>query len=285
MDREEAKNILQLCRPGNESDLNDPLIAEAFEVLESDSELQIWFEDQQEFDTAFAAQMKAIEPPADLKASILVGMRAHHAQAAAEPESAIDFKAEAARHEATPQREPITQRSSSNWWRNPWVGIAALFVFMMIIIGVPRGGDDAQLAQNDPALAGLPAVLPFLSDQIDNMKSWGFDKRHKDVNQLQSYLASTGAPSPRKLCDKLANTPTLGCVTFEYEDAKLSMICFKDGEVYHLITADAAAFPAACPKQPAVYEIRDKAFKVWVDGDQLNILTIHGTKNDIPEFI
>lgn len=274
MDREEAKNILQLCRPGNESDLSDPLIAEAFEILEGDSELQIWFEDQQAFDTEFTAQMEAIEPPADLKASILAGMRAHQVHA---EEPAIDFEAA--------QSEPAIERSNSTWWRSPWVGIAALFVFMMIIIAVPRDGQDSQLAQNDPALAGLPAVLPFLSDKIDDMKAWSFDKRSKEASQLQSYLASTGAPSPKKLCTQLASTPTLGCVTFDYEGSKLSMICFKDGEVYHLFTADAANFPDACPKAPEVYEIKDKAFKVWVEGDQLNILTIHGTKKDIPEFI
>ena len=51
MDREEAQNILQLCRPDNSEDRNDPLIAEALELLNQDAELRAWFEEQQALDT------------------------------------------------------------------------------------------------------------------------------------------------------------------------------------------------------------------------------------------
>jgi hypothetical protein len=274
MDRDEAKNILQLCRPGNESDRNDPLIAAALALLDTDAELRTWFDAQQAFDATIAAELETIDPPADLKAAILAGMRAHvlHAEPVVEFSTAQEF----------PEHPRPAQ--NSNWWRNPWIGIAAIFVFMMVFLNVPRG-QDVQLAQNDPALSGLPSVLPFLADQIDGMKSWSFDKRDDNATQLQNYLASTGVPSPKKLCKKMQETPTIGCVTFNYNGSKLSMICFKDGEVFHLITGLAADFPDACPKQPQVYQIKDQAFKVWVDGDQLNILTIHGTTDDIPEFI
>lgn len=267
MDRAEAQNILQLCRPDNEADRQDPLIAEALAMLETDAELRTWFEEQQTFDADIAAQFETIIPPADLKASILAGMRAH--QVHAEPTAAAP--------------ETIVQTSQA-WWRNPWVGIAALFVIMMVIMSAPGGNQDQQLAVNNPALSGLPPVIPFLSDKIDGLKAWQFDKRNNDAAQLQTYLASTGSPSP-SLCDQLANTPTIGCVTFNYNGTKLSMICFKDGEVYHLITADKANFPDTLSTQPEVFELNDKAFKIWVENDQVNILTIHGTKNDIPEFI
>ena len=51
MDREEAQYILQLCRPDNSEDRNDPLIAEALELLNQDAELRAWFEEQQALDT------------------------------------------------------------------------------------------------------------------------------------------------------------------------------------------------------------------------------------------
>ena len=63
------------------------------------------------------------------------------------------------------------------------------------------------------------------------------------------------------------------------------MICFKNGNVYHLITADKATYPDVLPAEPAVYQCTDKAFKLWVDGNQVKILSVHGTKEDIPEFI
>ncbi len=275
MDRDEAQNILQLYRPGNESDRNDPLIAEAFDLLETDAELRAWFEEQQSFDSAMSAHLEELQPPADLKAAILAGMRAHQIEAA----SQVDFPSEQTTH-----REANTR--SKAWWLNPWVGIAALFVVMLAIFAAPRNGaKSTQLAQNNIALSGMPPVLNFLSEQIDDLSIFKFDKRDEHASELQSYLASTGAPSPRKLCDKMANTPTIGCVTFDYNNTKLSMICFKDGAVYHLITAQKAGFPDALPNEPKVFQLNDKAFKIWVEGDQVNILSIHGTEKDIPEFI
>lgn len=267
MDRAEAQNILQLCRPGNESDRQDPLIAEALTMLENDAELRVWFEEQQAFDAEIAAQLEAVTPPEDLKASILAGMRAHRVHVESPKENA-----------------EVIVKTSAAWWRNPWVGIAALFVFMMVIISAPKGTHNQQLAQNGPALGGLPPVIPFLSEKIDGLKTWQFDQRNNDPAQLQTYLSSTGSPSP-SLCDRLANTPSIGCVTFNYNGTKLSMICFKDAQVYHLITAEKAGFPDTLSTQPQIFELNNKAFKIWVEGEQINILTIKGTKNDIPEFI
>ena len=285
MDREEAKNILQLCCPGVEADRNDPLIAKALEVLKQDPELQIWFEDQQAFDSEFSAQIKSIEPPEGLKAAILAGMRAHQIEAeSAAPlteKSTTDFQAE----QTNNRSELANEHSNSAWWRNPWVGIAALFVFMLVIIQAPSGNEDPQIAQKDPAISGLPPVLPFISKHIDEMSIFSFDKKSKEAHELQSYLASTGAPSPKNLVSVLADMPAAGCVTLEFNGREMSMICFKEGEIYHLITANAADFPDACPKNPAIYEHKDKAFKMWVEEGQLKIFTVHGTKKDIPEFI
>jgi len=292
MDRDEAKNILQLCRPGNASDLNDPLIVEAFELLENNSALQVWFEDQQGFDKKVAANLEAIEPPADLKSSILAGMRAHQKKSVAPAVTDVPTTPSASVPPLASQPQPVSAHDTAPaastthkaWWHNPWVGIAAVFVLMLLIITVPRA-DDAQLAQNDQALSGLPPILPFLSDKIDGMTLFGFDKKNESAQELKTFLISSGAPAPKNLRAQLASMPTIGCVTFDFNGSQLSMICFKDGETYHLITADAADFPDACPKGPQLFEMRDKAFKVWIEDDQLNILTIHGTKNDIPEFI
>ncbi|MGC6424977.1 MAG: hypothetical protein ACON4O_08345 [Lentimonas sp.] len=303
MNREEAKNILQLCRPGVAADLEDPLIAEAFQMLEQDSELMVWFEQQQAFDTEFSAQLENIEPPADLKASILAGMRAHQKIAdAPEPETDPDLAPEPFFASSEPDLDPDSvpeplfekpktskntapQTCNASWWRSPWIGIAALLVLMLVFTQLPRESGDRRPARTDPALSGLPPILPFLSEQIDEMKFFSFDKRDRDVNTLRAYLASKGAPSPKDLPQELAKIGTLGCVTFNFEGSKLSMICFDDGNVYHLITADAADFLDLLQKTPRVYELDDKAFKIWVEDDLINILTIHGTKEEIPQFI
>ena len=47
MERNEAKAILELHRPGNTDDRDDPLIAEALQQLDTDAELRDWFDAQQ----------------------------------------------------------------------------------------------------------------------------------------------------------------------------------------------------------------------------------------------
>jgi hypothetical protein len=273
MTREEAKQLLELCRPGNQEDRQDPALAVAFALLETDAELKSWFDQQQAVDARISQQINTLEAPADLKASILAGMHLHRAHATEEnSEPIIPFP-----HEAKQTARPRA------WWQSPWTGIAALLVVMMVILNVPK----SESPDNQAALAGLPPVIQFLSQEISSLKSnqLQFDKRDSNAGNLQTFLASSQAPSPQSIPNYLDKMPTLGCITFEYEGAKLSMICFKNGEVYHLITAEKATFPGTLPTSPEVFECKDKAFRVWVEGEQVKILSVEGTKEDIPEFI
>ena len=264
MTREEAQNILQVCRPGNNEDFNDPLIAEAMALLEKDSELKAWFEAEQAFDTQMAAELEAIAPPADLKASLLAGMRAHSLQA----------------EESSTEAAVATTRAA--WWRNPWIGIAALFVFMAVIMNQPSDpAANLRVAQ----ASAVPGVLQFLSDRIDGLQPDSFDKRDAQFEALQSFLVSHGKPSPATKPPCFNKMQTIGCVTFDYGDTKLSMICFNNGSLYHLSTATKVNFPDELPDEPQTYQLKDKAFKLWIEGDQVRIITVHGTEEDIPEFI
>jgi hypothetical protein len=318
MHRDEAKQLLELCRPGCEADRHDPALARAFARLETDSELRAWFEQQQVVDARISDCLNALEAPADLKAGILAGMHLHRAQnglnsrrsasygrqeAELQPEQSdqpdqpdtTDPESWSApfRASATQDRpgrrcaEPATQDSAvRSWWLNPWTGIAALFVMAMVLLNLPVG-DPAGEGSAPPqiAVAGLPPVLQFLSREIDSLKTRQFEKRDDQAAILQAYLAGTEAPSPANIPECLAKMATLGCITFEYETAKFSMICFKNGEVYHLITADKATYPGRLPSEPEVFQCPDKTFRVWVDGEQVKILTVHGTPENLPEFI
>src|SRR5947207_357824 len=70
MNRETAKHILQSRRPSGQDD-QDPQIAEALALAESDPELKQWFEDQHAFDAALAQHMQSTPLPADLKQKVL----------------------------------------------------------------------------------------------------------------------------------------------------------------------------------------------------------------------
>lgn len=281
MNHEEAKQLLELCRPGCEEDRQDPALAEAFALLDTDDELKAWFEEQQAVDVRISDSINSIEVPTDLKASILAGMHLHQAHAASkqqDDEAPIPFAPEL-------DDKKTDNHQSHAWWQSPWVGIAALLVVAMILLkpGVqPEGTANTQVA-----IAGLPPVIEFLSQEISALKSsqLQFDKQDVNPSELQAFLASNHAPSPQSIPGCLKEMPTLGCVTFEYEDVKLSMICFKEDTVYHLITADKANYPGELPAEPEVFQCHGQAFKVWVDGEQVKILSVEGNKEKLPEFI
>jgi len=74
MTHEDAKFILHAYRPDG-SDAADPTFAAALKMAKEDPVLAKWFERQQAFDRAVAAKLRAIEPPAELRAAILAGGR------------------------------------------------------------------------------------------------------------------------------------------------------------------------------------------------------------------
>lgn len=277
MERDEAKAILELCRPGDADDLRDPMIAEAFRLLDSDAALKAWFDEQQHTDAQIAESYHQLEPPAGLKAGILAGMRAHSLAT----ESALD---------PAPTPLPTTSGSpAQGWWRKPWISAAAVFALLFLVLAVPRSGEETRPASADAQVleANIPAMVQFLAGEIDAVCSHqrSFAKQSSRPAALQAYLASAGLPSPSVLPAPVHGTPSLGCFTFDFDGAKMSMICFQRDRLIHLTTVCLQDCKGLFTEEPAVYEIRDQAFRVWVEDAQVQILSVHGTKETLPEFI
>ncbi|MBC8040663.1 MAG: hypothetical protein H7Y06_08985 [Opitutaceae bacterium] len=75
MNSNEAKFILQARRPDGSDDA-EPRFSEALEQARRDPALTEWLAREQGFDTAVATKLRAVQPPADLRAAILAGARA-----------------------------------------------------------------------------------------------------------------------------------------------------------------------------------------------------------------
>ena len=286
MTHEEAQNILQLCRPDHVEDLSDPLIAEALEQMEQDSELCVWFEEQQLFDAEIYAEFNRIKPPEDLKATILKGMQEQISPPENEPSPA---------ESATSNTVHTSDTARVSWFR-PWMGIAAVFLVAAVFLALPRKQPPQQLTESGPTtdsiatVAGIPDLIEFLGKRISDFNGSKFDKRSEAVGELKSFLAVAGMPSPGEIPQKLEALPTLGCATFDYEGTQLSMICFKDDKVYHLITINKAdlnsdRLPEYSSPEATFFEHRQQAFKLWSGEEQIYILCVEGTKEEIPEFI
>ena len=300
MNSEEAKDILQLCRPDHIEDLNDPLITEALEKLEQDSNLCAWFEEQQMVDAEISAELGRIMPAANLKESILSGMQERFESS---ENGADDAPAEKDFSTRPAEQVPVAAKSSSKiLWFRPLIGLAAVFLFASLLFVHSRRESAPSLAdQNLPAddksvinssvtVAGIPDIIQFLGHQIADFDGSKFDKRSERVDELQTYLASSNMPNPSKIPQRLEAAPTIGCVTFDYGGTKMSMICFRNGKVYHLITVNKTDLNghhllSDNSSEAKFFEHREQAFKVWSEGDKVYIFCTKGTKKDIPEFI
>lgn len=74
MNNTEAKFILQACRPDGQ-DAADSRFAEAFAQAKQDPVLGEWLARERDFDATVAAKLRAVQPPAGLRAAILAGAR------------------------------------------------------------------------------------------------------------------------------------------------------------------------------------------------------------------
>lgn len=145
MTNEEAKFILQACRP-NGADASDPAFRAALEQAQLDPELGRWFERQQAFDRAMAGKLRSIQPPADLRESILAGAKAG-------------------------------QTGPSPWWRRPqWLAAAAVLV-LTFLVGVggflgtrADAADDFPVFATDYVTAGF--FLKEHGADIEKLRSW-----------------------------------------------------------------------------------------------------------------
>ncbi len=133
MNTTEAKFILQACRPDGQ-DSTDPHFEEAFAQARHDPALGEWLARERAFDTAVAAKLRMVQPPAELRAAILAGARMSRPQP---------------------------------WWRQSRV--LALAASVTLVFGLAASwtfrspaGDDQQLALGVMAEMSSPAHHPVV---------------------------------------------------------------------------------------------------------------------------
>ena len=192
MKTEEAKIILASVH--RESDrTSDADISEAFALLDSDPELQDWFEQEQAFDAAITNKLAEIEPPADLKAK-LVGL--------------LD-------ENTAPESSDIAR---VHWLRSPLLAAAAAVALVSFF--------TIQLFTG-PAKAG--SFDSFRSDMVEIAHGGlKLDHHEKDLDRLYDWLNKVGATCPDELPVCVECTETVGCKIIDWNDDKVTLICLRN---------------------------------------------------------
>jgi hypothetical protein len=161
MDKKEAEFVLSAYRP-NGKDADDSQISTALKMADCDPHLKSWFESEVRQDQIIADKLKELQPPSNLRAQILAGMR----MAASRP-----------------------------WWhRPPVMAIAAsLIVVFGLIFSWNRPAYDSDFAEfraNAVSYSAGFISLDFLSDDLPTMAGWLKDKKAPAVTDLAGRLGS-----------------------------------------------------------------------------------------------
>ena len=106
------------------------------------------------------------------------------------------------------------------WWRQRAslavaAGLALLLVWGGFWINRPSEGKQALFR----AEMGV-----FLDLHLKSL-----DQESSDVQTLQTWLAGRDAPTQFALPAGLQGVPSLGCKVLQYQGAKVSLVCFRDG--------------------------------------------------------
>ncbi len=236
---------LQAMRP-NGRDEHDPVLAQARQHAAADPALGDWFAREQAFDSAFAASLATLRPPASLHATILAGAHA--------------------------------TRRASRWRRTAGAGLAAAAVIVLMagISGlwlrpVPQAGD--------PLAEFRASMIHTLEDRhsLD-----GLDHQTPQADDARVWLASHQGIANPAIPPGLCSRETIGCKVFEWNGAKVTLICFRpcpsgnpQSASAHLFVVDEKDAPAlltAAADDPHFAETNAWTSAVWKKEGKFHLL-------------
>ncbi len=238
MNEQEARLILQACRPG-EADRNDPEIAGALREMERNPELAHWFAEEQAFDRAMAAHLAALPEPFGLKTRLL-------AQAAA----------------------PATSRASR--WLIGLAGVAALLFLLAQVGEFWRHSNPVEdrvpgYASEMVSFVKLPPPLEMESGQLGAIKNW-LAKKEALKMEVPPRLAELHPVGCRVLSYR-GQAVTLIC--FHRENGQLAHLFVVDRTALPgLKPGDSPSFQRNGGWTTASWADKNHAYMIAVQGDE-----------------
>lgn len=254
MTQDEAKAILQSCL-ASDREPADERMAEALSMLERDSELATWFENEMSFDATVREKLAEVAPPPGLKARIL-------AQAPATGQTPIPFPAQERR-----------------WWQNPkFISLAACIIIIFTF---------GALLFDPQTLVADPDIPDFYEDVADvSQKAPELEARSESLDELRQYLAKKGAPVPGQLPSKVDPLVEVGASYFYWQDVPVALVRMGEGEVYHLYVIDLTVFGSddTPPAMAEWHQSGEVGLMAWADHGHLYVLTLVGSSEQLKAF-
>jgi hypothetical protein len=234
MTPDQAKQTLLLFRPGT-ADAQDPQIAEALELARQDPDLGVWFENHRAFQQAMRRKFRQIEPPAHLKASLLIR--------------------DAVRPGVVAPRL---------WWRQPLLlALAAALVLLLGIAVLWLASPHHDQFANYRARMVSTALREYRMDLITN-----------DMRQVRQFLASRGAPANYEVTPGLEKLQLTGAGFLRWRNEPVSMVCFNrgDNQMLFLFVMNRSALKDPPAETPDLATIANLTTASWSRGDKTYLL-------------
>jgi anti-sigma factor RsiW len=242
MKHEDAKLILQACRPGDEA-AADPQLAAALALAKTDPELGAWFAREQQWDARIRRELNTVPVPADLKAHILAGQRLVALPVA-------------------------NERPGLFSWRSPVIwAMAATVIFFL---GFAFTWSPPQPARN---LADFADAM-ILASPVD---AHHVDVDNSNLQQVKAWLAERHAVADIDLPPAIKNAPGLmGCRIMNWQGRSVSMLCFMMNGTQHVdlfVTSASNLADAPPPGTPRFAMVDQQMTAGWSDGGNVYLMT------------
>jgi hypothetical protein len=247
MDKLEAKLVLQARRP-HDLDTSDPAFAEALALVETDRELKAWWDAQQAFDQRVAAKLEEIEPPDELRATILGRGKVHRLP----PQPFFPF----------------------------WLSAAAA---VAILCAVAASQHAANVAARHISTDKFHEVT--LTKLGNDSPTLGM--MSPDHDKIMGWLKAQEAPMG-ELPERIAALPSIGCQKFVLQGHPVTLICFTiaDGKLVHLFivhSKDLAEPPAEA--SPQFQEVNGWSTASWSSGSMSYMLATQAGSDALRQLL
>ena len=253
MEHQRIVQILESYRPGEGLE-SDPEVREALHRATADPQLAEIRQASEAFDAAFAAKIRAVQVPSDLKASILEAARAQGS----------------APHEASPRMED--ENTFIKWIHPVFLGAAAAIIILLALsftyLIQPGGnqGEIERLMEENRLMA--------TADQLYRSLNPSF--RSNQPSEVIAHLRNHGGVLPAGLAGSLVPEESFACDVIDINGQSVSVLCFKgpDGsKSMHLFTFPRSAFPEVeVSPNPRIHSSDGSCCATWIEDDHIHVL-------------
>jgi hypothetical protein len=155
------------------------------------------------------------------------------------------------------------------WWRQPAWRLAAACVAALLVLGVFWNRLEGR--------NGFPAyrteMADFVGHRLDRL-----DLMSHDLAEVRRWLQDQAGQGELLLPAGLQTRRSLGCRVVDWQQHKVSLVCFDlgNGHVAHLLVIDRTAIADAPEESPVFTQISDVATVGWSRGPKTYLVASQG---------